>query len=405
MQLAFVTPLNPRTTGVADYSLELLPALARAARNEIQVFSQEDDVSPQNPGQGWRRRRIADLPRSASEFDLIIYQMGNSEAHDFMAPYLFRYPGLVVLHDLSLHNFYARQVEAGHPDIYLRSFGFGYGLSGMAAARRYLQTHMSIGYPEFLLSEWLAARSLGIIVHSHHAATLLSERCPTARIEVVPQLMPVLPDIPLEVARARLGIAQDTYLMAVFGVLNLSKYPLATLDALSRLRADGIPAKAVFIGRENASFQLAPEVARRNLQDAVIHLGYIDLKDVNSWVSAADVCVALRQFYFGETSSALLRVLATGRPAVVTAIGAFAELPDEVCSKVAADDPDVIQSVYFALKHLYIDTQRRQIMGKAARAYVMHELDPDRIAARYVALAQSIISGVEMTVARRNFVA
>ena len=44
----------------------------------------------------WATRRAA--------HDRVIYQMGNAWCHDYMWPYLFRWPGLVVLHDAHLHH-------------------------------------------------------------------------------------------------------------------------------------------------------------------------------------------------------------------------------------------------------------------------------------------------------------
>ncbi len=37
-------------------------------------------------------------------YDLTIYQLGNSSHHDYLWPYLFRFPGLTVLHDVHLHH-------------------------------------------------------------------------------------------------------------------------------------------------------------------------------------------------------------------------------------------------------------------------------------------------------------
>src|SRR4029078_12732568 len=43
-------------------------------------------------------------------YDLVVYQLGNSRWHDFIWPYLFRWPGLVVLHDARLHHARARRL-------------------------------------------------------------------------------------------------------------------------------------------------------------------------------------------------------------------------------------------------------------------------------------------------------
>jgi glycosyltransferase involved in cell wall biosynthesis len=394
MRVAVVTPLDARTTGVADYSLDLLPHLARAAGSEVVVLTQDAEHSQPECGGGWTCRPIAELPRLVPELDLIIYQMGNSPAHDFMAPYLHAYPGLVVLHDLSLHDFYVRQATlAGRPAAYLRAFGFGYGLQGTRLARRYLRQPMQIGYPEYLLSEWLAARSPGVIVHSHHAASLLGERCPAARIWVVPMPVPLPSQVTAVKARVQLGLAADKYLIVVFGVLNLSKSPLAVLDALSLLLAADIPAQVVFIGQENSAFRLMPEVERRELQADVIQLGFVDdLAMVHLWLSAADVAIGLRTLYWGESPSSALRILASGVPLVINDIGAFAEMPDSACIKIAPGIPDVAEALYVALQNLYRQQDRRRAMGVDARDYVARKHDPGQVAACYVSAIEAILS-------------
>ena len=63
-------------------------------------------------------------------YDLTVYQVGNSSHHDYLWPYLFRYPGLTVLHDAHLHHAraapllrtrraadYRAEFAANHPDV------------------------------------------------------------------------------------------------------------------------------------------------------------------------------------------------------------------------------------------------------------------------------------------------
>lgn len=392
MRLGFVTPLDPQSTGVADYSLDLLPHLARHAHDLIRVFGPDDD-SDLAAGDGWLRFSIADLPRSFSELDLLIYQMGNSPAHDFMASCLFEFPGIVVLHDLSLHDFFARQAtEAKRPAPYFRACGFGYNAEGTALARRYLQQPMPVDYPQYLISEQLAVRSPGVIIHSRHAAEVLLARCPSIRTWTVSMPVP-LPSLQSpQRARADLGVASDTYLIMVFGMLGWGKHPSAILDALKQLCSTNIPARVVFIGKEIDSFRLASEVQRRGLDAEVIQLGFVDSSEAQRWMFAADIAIGLRRLYFGETSASVLRILATATPVIVTAIGAFAELPDAACVKIPHGDLDVTQSLYTALVRLFFDPDRRRSMAQAARAYVAQEHDPDKIAIHYLRIANEMLN-------------
>ncbi|MBI5567872.1 MAG: glycosyltransferase [Chloroflexi bacterium] len=386
MRLAVVTPLDAAHTGVADYSRDLLPYLAEAADHAIDVFTDRGGVD--QSGTGWRATPIGDLAAQARRFDLIVYQMGNSPAHDFMADCLFQFPGLIVLHDLSLHYFFARQSDRR----YLRAFGYGYGTDGTALGRRFKREFMSINYPEYLVSEGLIDRNPGAIVHSHHAFDLLSTRCPTARLDYVPMPIPLPPERSHVAARARLNLKTDEFLIGVFGVLNDSKQPRAILAAMRQLLAAGVPIKAVFIGRENDTFHLADEAPRLGLSDHINALGFVDdLLLVNEWLVACDIAINLRSPYWGETSASTLRLLAAGTPVIVNNIGSFAELPDAACLKLPPIGPNSPEELTLALRQLYDQPDQRAAMQLAARQYVAIEHNPRRVAARYLEVATSIL--------------
>ncbi len=98
-RLAWFSPMPPVATGVAACSADLVSALR--GEHQIDLFVDEPVV------------RLAPGTRSAHDFvwrhqqqpyDLTVYQVGNSSHHDYLWPYLFRYPGLTVLHDAHLHH-------------------------------------------------------------------------------------------------------------------------------------------------------------------------------------------------------------------------------------------------------------------------------------------------------------
>ncbi len=392
MRLAVATPLDPRTTGVADYSRDLLPHLFRAA-GQVEVFTAAADLAFAPANAEWPYLSITQLPARADHFDLIIYQMGNSPAHDFMAPYLLTCPGLLVLHDLSLHFFFIRQIQAGSPAWYWRALSFTYGLEGTDFGRHYLQGEVGeVAYPQYLLSEWLAARSPGVIVHSRHGLNLLSARCPAAKVMQVPMPIPLPPLSSKVEAKRQLAVAEEKYLIVVFGVLNESKQPLVILDAVRQLVTTGLDLQAVFIGGENSEFRLYLEVERRGLGAYVSQLDFVeDLAIVNVWLAAADVAISLRAPYWGETPSSTLRVMAAGTPAIVNAVGAFNELPDAACIKLAPDDSDPTLALSQALRTLHDQPQQRWDMAEAARRYVAELHDPAHVARRYAAAATSLV--------------
>ncbi len=60
-----------------------------------------------------------------------------------------------------------------------------------------------------------------------------------------------------------------------------------------------------------------------------------------SLLAATDICVSLRYPTMGETSGVGVRALEAGRPQVVSDVGWFSELPDEVALKVPVGDDEV----------------------------------------------------------------
>ena len=89
-RLAWFSPMPPSRTGVAAYSAEVVEAL-RGQHLTI-------DVYPEDKAHDFLWKHLK------QPYDLTVYQLGNSAHHDYMWPYLFRYPGLVVLHDARLHH-------------------------------------------------------------------------------------------------------------------------------------------------------------------------------------------------------------------------------------------------------------------------------------------------------------
>src|SRR4026207_1508570 len=124
MRLAWFSPMPPVRSGIAACSAELVGELRQ--RHHIDVYV---DTAPPAGAPGaasahdfvWRHR--------VNPYDLTVYQVGNSSHHDYLWPYLFRYPGLTVLHDAHLHHARAAQLlrtrrahdyrvefAANHPD-------------------------------------------------------------------------------------------------------------------------------------------------------------------------------------------------------------------------------------------------------------------------------------------------
>ena len=102
MNTAYFSPMPPSRTGVAAFSAEMVASLA--ADHSIDVFVDESIAPRQTSGASTRSAHDFLWLNHLDPYDLTVYQLGNSGAHDYQWPYVFRFPGLVVLHDARLHH-------------------------------------------------------------------------------------------------------------------------------------------------------------------------------------------------------------------------------------------------------------------------------------------------------------
>ena len=97
----------------------------------------------------------------------------------------------------------------------------------------------------------------------------------------------------------------------------------------------------------------------------------------------------------GETSGSAIRALSLGRPLVVSDLGWFSELPDDVALKVAVDD-DEIASLAAALELLASSEATQLAMSDAARAYAAREHDLGHVAEEYAAALEEAAGGAKV---------
>ena len=123
-----------------------------------------------------------------------------------------------------------------------------------------------------------------------------------------------------------------------------------------------------------------------------VHYDYVDEERLWSLLAASDVIVSLRHPTMGETSGVVMRALSLGRPLVVSDVGWFADLPDEVAIKVPVDGNEV-EALASALESLAREPERREAMSAAARALAEGEHELERVAEAYTAALEEAAGG------------
>lgn len=409
MRLAWFSPWPPQSSGIAKVSATLVPALA-AHGHAIDVFvdgaavaglTHADDNAPA-PGSVrvqsahdfvWRVTR--------DQYDLAIYQVGNSAQHTFLWPYLFRWPGLVVLHDTRLHHArgHARLTD-GDAAAYRREFAYCHpdvspdvaelGVAGFDGAYYYL-------WP---MTAAVARASRLTAVHTRGGAAELQAALPDLAVEYV--ALSLGREAPATAAarhdaRRAFGYDETHVVFGVFGGLTAEKRWPYILRAFHRTAARTSTARLLLAGAVPPASDLRQAIAAEGLTSRVtLHEG-LDDEGFARALSAADVTLHLRWPTAVETSGPWLQALSDARATIISELSHQADVPAldprswqswvvgaaEPPVTVAIDLEDEEHSLRLAMRRLATDAALREALGRAGRAYWEREHTMGRMVADY----------------------
>ncbi len=384
-RLAFVSPLPPEQSGIADYSAELLPELARHYAVEV-VVAQKDVSDP------WIKehcpiRDLAFFERNAHGYDRIVYQFGNSLFHDHMFRLLDRYPGVVVLHDFYLGGLIAHlELYGGVHGLWAGALYHSHGYGALKARFDPAKEPDIVNNCPVNLS--LLQRAQGVIVHSNHSRRLAERHYGEgfARDWAVVPFPRRQPDVvDRDAARKALGFGRNDFLICTFGLLGETKLNQHLLDAwLKTAMAGDASCHLVFVGQDSQNNayceRLRRSIAASPAKGRIRITGFVPTESYRHYLQAADIAVQLRGLSRGETSAAVFDCLAHGIATIVNANGSMVELPEG--SVFMVPDELSVEDLAEAITTLRDDPGKRQALGgEARRAAGRHS--PDQVARRY----------------------
>ena len=391
MRIAWFSPLPPNRSGIAAYCAELLP---RLAAHEIEAFVDGDSgraaAGRPAPAAGVTVRDAHDFPwrHARQPFDLTVYHVGNDAAHDYLWPYMVRYPGLVVLHDGQLHQARAQALIRQKREADYRA-EFSYGRPD---ASPLLADLVVAGLGGTLCYFWpmthVPVRAARVVaVHNRFLARDLAGQFPGADIRHIRMGVPdplAAAKGPAGEVRRRHGIPDGAIVFGSFGRVTPEKGLSGVLRALAQVAADLPALRLLVVGGPSPHFDLAAEARELGVADRLIETGYVPDEALPDYLASVDVCLNLRWPTGRETSAAWLRCVAAGKPTVVTDLVHTTDVPGldlrsmkVACTLAGAREPvcvhveliDEVNTLRLALRRLTEDGALRARLGSAARRY------------------------------------
>lgn len=429
MRVAWFSPVPPDPSGIAAYTREIVPRL-QSAGCAVELYADvaapsvlepASAVHGQMPEPSERptpilpaRDFIARHRRDA--YDLTVYQLGNATCHDYMWAFLYRYPGLLVLHDLQVHQAralwllrrleprlddYLAELRACHP-------GAPADLGHLVAA--------GLGgtlYRLWPMTALAIAASRTTVVHNAMLAGALGAAHPFA--SVVSMSMGVAdplaggtdPEGPARL-RAAHGIPAGAILVGAFGGITPEKRIPELLRAVAGLGSQHPAVHVLLAGQRAAHYDVDADVRSLGLDTRVHVAGWVEDADLPDAMRACDICANLRWPSNGETSASWLRCLAAGRPTIITALAHLGDVPaitgigDDSVARVAGggagdetdavtlavdpwDEPAVLPAI---LARLCGDADLRRRIGANARQWWEAHHGLAQMAARYAVIME-----------------
>lgn len=175
--------------------------------------------------------------------------------------------------------------------------------------------------------------------------------------------------------RKRMGVAPGDVLLVYVGRITPLKNPQWVVDAVHRLRAEGVPVRALFVGGGELERPLRDRVGSDpSLADAVHFVGRVPVEAVDAYLKAADIAVMPAM-----TGLAVVHAFAHGKPYVTVHSGNHGP---EIGYLIDGQNGFIAENSLAAftdcIRALATDPERRAEIGRNALRFARTELTVDK---------------------------
>lgn len=389
-RIAFFTPLPPMQSGISDYSVDIINALSKYLDIDVYI---DDGYEPSCKLNGntriYSHRKYIE---NHNQYTDTIYQVGNSHFHIYMNSYIRKYSGTIVLHDYNLHGLirFVSFTLFENMELYREYLKEDFDTEEVDKFLRLFKEGKTDIYTSTIETNgWITNYSKKFIVHSNYTCKKLLERNIPRQIATIRHYAKIEPASDTSAVRKKYGYNQEDIIFASFGFTQRSKRSIQILKAFRNLSKEYGNIKYVFVGElTNEIKELTQSfIVDEGLSDKITITGYLELSDFLEYIDMCDICLNLRYPYTGETSGALMRILAKGKCVIINDIGSFSEIPNDCCFKLpsVADmkQEEEIDAIYSAMKQLLENENLRTALSQNALKYAKENLDINIIAKQY----------------------
>ena len=358
-KVLYISPFWPVQSGISEYSEILLQGLKQYYQISLLINNYKvEHVEKLREFEIYQSTEYINF----NQYNCLIYNFGNNpEAHDYMYDLFLDHPGIVILHDFSLY--YLTIEHYRKKGNHLQKIYKMEGVPGIVYLKESIKEYPD---PNLLLHKELAAvlpmndeiikNAEKILIHSSYTQNEIVKKFPEAKTHVIP-LVNCMPSINLNAnfdLRKKFNIPENEQIIGSAGLIGPSKQcELCCQSILEYNKTHKQKKHYVMIGDG--------DYVDSYLGKYIHKTGFLKNEDFFAAIEQCDMIFNLRYPYNGESSATLLQCMMLKKTCVVTDIGWFSELSDEIVFKI----PIQISYIELAAK---IDTFA-QDKEKSIKAY------------------------------------
>lgn len=392
-KLALVTPWIPQKTGIAVYEAQLLSYLKEYF--VIDIYTSADCSEDENVKAFYPMDSIRNC---ASEYDLIVYEMGNNELfHKDIFELLENCSSnsLVEMHDLVLVRFFLCSYGSAS-EKFEAVLNHLYGGEAGNIISQFIKKGFDMR-EQYPLGDRVVRYAKHAIVHNQWSRNKAGEDCfliPLATFGNVPKEAQLKERI--YAINDKFGLDSEL-VIGCFGWIGNYKRVSTIVRVVKEVIDKGYQIRFVFWGEISPRFKGVHMIDEAGIGDRLAISGYLEEDDYWAAIQRTDIVVNLRYPSAGESSATLLEEFSAGKPVIISDYAAYREFPDDICIKIASGEDEVREQEELeqALIRLIQSKELREQLGKKAQDYVRREHSPEKVARMYYDVARQIVENKE----------
>jgi glycosyltransferase involved in cell wall biosynthesis len=384
-RLAYLSLWSPQCGNVSDYSVDLLPELAR--HYDIEVIVAQESAKDSWIRANYPIRDVAWFKQNGHSYNRILYHFGPSTFHRDMFDLMKDHPGVIVLHDFCVDDMFVHMDRHNsQSEFWSWALYESHGYHAIKERINSKSTDAICKYPATLL---ILPNAVGVIVHSNYLRRLATHFY--GNIASDNWLVIPYPGGPprlaaREVVRRELGFADHDFIVCCFGCPTELGRTLLNAWLKSSLAEDQ-NCHLVFVSDENHGDygeDIRATIGAASLGERLRTTGLVTHELFRRYLLAADAAVQVCTVSGGQASEAVFDCIGYVVPTVVNAHGSMGELPQNRVIKL----PEAFDAAELAVvfDRLRGDPAHRAAFSERVRSYAKDHLSP-RIAAEQFHIA------------------